>query len=449
MLVKGCFEHYGRENFRQFYAGGVDVFSLSDTLYDLFLVPAVYYYHKNKIKNQFLDYLPYFLENKATETNSYKLLDAHLKLLQQKQEWWETQAGVEQFEGLGDLHECVYKIKSENKVLYENVLDIETLIMELRSVLPWTGDFLPDFKVNREYIARVYKKARSEDVEPKDYYTNFGKILAFCLYFRIIDIHMENVLATKSSPLLFDIEFMMTPDISYFPFDIKITGLLSGQTTNNNTALLGGLYDVNSYLKPVLAGNDPYNPRITWIVKSKGKWNNLPKYARHPYEFIDFIVEGYEQAVIDLTNNTTRITALVKSVDFKTRILARTTRLYRFLDLSYTFPQVRSQNPYSYFYKRLLEMHTCGFFKPNIKILAGLEAEQLTKFVIPYFVAGIQDNKVTDYKGRYVGTLTQTPYENWLFHTKIFPTFAKRQKNQIARILKNNYSKYLRLNKSP
>jgi len=449
MLIKSCFEHYGRENFRQFYPGGVDAFGLSDTLYDLFLVPAVYYYHKNNIKNPFLDYLPYFLKNKATETNSYKLLVAHLKLLQKKQEWWKKQAGVGQFEGLGDVHECVYKIKSENKVLYENVLDIETLIMELKSVLPWTGNFLPSFKVNRDYIARIYKKAGDENIAPKDYYTNFGKVLAFCLYFRIIDIHMENVLATKSSPLLFDIEFMMTPDISYFPFDIKITGLLSGQTNNNNTALLGGLYDVNSYLKPVLVDTGPYNPKITWIVKSKGKWNNLPKNARHPYEFIDFIIEGYQLATADLITNTTRIATMVKFVDFKTRILARTTRLYRFLNLSYTFPQVRSQNPYSFFYKRLLETHTSGFFKPNIKILAESEAEQLAKFSIPYFMVGVQDNKVTDYKGNCVGTLAETPYENWLFHTKVFPTFATRQKTQIVRILKNNYSKYLQVNKSP
>ncbi len=448
MLIKEIFETYCRNNFPQLYPCGIDSFDFTNTLYDLYLIPAVYHYHKDRQKVSFNKYLPNFLRDYSTDTNSHRLLSAHLKLLQRKMCYWKKTTDLDAFEGLGDMHEAVYKIKSGEKVLYENVLDIESFLSKLSNLLSWAQDFLPKFTINGRFISRDYIQSNKASVDPTSYYYNFGKIMAFCLYFRVIDIHMENVLATNSSPFMFDVEFMLTPDIAYFPFDIKITGLLSGQTTDNNTALLGGLYDIKSYLKPVLTEKDPFNPKIEWVVKSKGKWGDLPLKKEHPYIFVDQIIKGYREATKDLIARTPEISTLIGSSNFKTRILARTTRLYRFTNLSYTFPQIKTKDPKKYFYNKLCQNHTSGFFKPNKKELINYESEQLCKFAIPYFTAEIRSNEVRASDESIVGKMTETPYDNWIFHAKIFPSFASKQEKQIARIVKNNYRKFQNLNKS-
>lgn len=448
MLVREIFHTYGKKRFPQLYPCGIDCFDFANTLYDLFLVPAVYLYHKSQQKITFREYLPVFLETNSANTNSHKLLENHIGLLQKKIEYWQEKANLASFEGLGDMHQCVYKVKAKNRVWYENVLDIESLISKIPDLLPWTSEFFPNFVINHNFISREYLQSNQGDVDPVAYYYNFGKIMALCLYFRVIDIHMENVLTTKSSPFLFDIEFMLTPNISYFPFDIKLTGLVSGQTADNNTALLGGLYDIKSYLKPVLVENNPYNPSIDWIVKSKGKWKNLPLKGGHPYMFLEHIVRGYREAGADLIKLTPEISMLLKSSNFKTRILARTTRLYRYINLSYIFPQIKTKNPKTYFYNKLNTTHTSGFFKPVKKMLIDYESEQLSSFAIPYFTSEIHENKVNASDGALVGRMMETPYENWVFHAKLFPSFILHQEKQIIKVLKNNYIKYRGINKS-
>lgn len=414
-------------------------FLIEDLVYDLSITDAVKTYYSSSSDQNFLTFYSDFLHS-LKDSEVFKHLINAQNVKKTKLSHWKSTLRSNDIEFVGDLHLGITKVKSEKKIYYENLLGYEAFLNDLRNIIPDFSLFFPSYNIETKTISREYVDFKAKKATDT-YYFNLGKFIAFALFFRIIDLNYENLLIRDNIyPYFYDLEFMFTPTSTLFPFHIKMTGLLSGQPNENNSALIGGLFPINSLLKPLVEYKNNL-PEIVWKrPTNKTIMSQFPE-KTHPYKYKNALFEGINAGMTSLLYHKTKIFDLLFSHEFKTRILIRPTRVYRSAFIS----TVYSKDPFETTVKNLLKnTETLGFSPDNANLLKS-EYFALNKLAIPYYFADIKSKEVKDINKTTVCRLHETPLNTFTKHIETYQKFMSFQKRSIGQLLYFNYLKYKKL----
>ncbi len=422
-----------------------------ELLFDIVTPQLVYYYYTTYYQGTFEEYcnttnIKVALENPILKEGITKFR----ALMTTKEKFWQ-EVVKDNYVYLGDLHDVITKIKSGNNVYYENLLDNEKYFQEIiTDIVPVFKDLLPQFETTQKYIKRHYIKFDDADFIPEKYFENFGLLLSFAFFFRLTDLHMENVVISNNWTKLFDFEFAFSPDYDHINFGIMPTNLISYKTEDNISALLGGYFPINSYMKPILKIDNVGKPEIVWKVPSKRNLHNIPSEEKrnklHPKQYVENIMTGFKKGNQELTSNRDKIIKLTQNADFKVRQLVRPTRQYRYLMISYAYPQNHTELSLEEYYNRAFKYEPWkDFFNPIGNILKPLELKDCAALTIPYYYSDIRKKEVYHSSGKVIGYLKEAPIESFLKHVEPtnYEKFVKRHIANTKRILTINYKDYI------
>ncbi|HLB51314.1 hypothetical protein A3F07_00020 [candidate division WWE3 bacterium RIFCSPHIGHO2_12_FULL_38_15] len=421
----------------------------SDILYDLVIPCATYFYYQNReyTKTDYFSYLKRYLESEFENTRIFSLFNRNRILVQSYDALLpeDVRKDMER-ELLGDVHSSSIKIKCGDYIVYRNTLNYALFLNNLSKTLPEFSCFIPKFHKIDGWIYRNFISLQKDKVSLKEYYYELGRFIAFILFLRALDINSENVIAL-TYPIAFDLEIILSPEYADFKYDIKATGLLSGQTLDNNSAVLGGMYVVYNYLKPVLFLAKDESPRIKWKTPSMRKFYNLPVSHKsdHPFKYIEQILKGYNNGFKYLTEQINSVKEIVRSTDFNVRIFVRPTRFYKFLTSEYSYPQTFLKTASAdFFAKRLAASPLLEPGKIHKKTLVKYEVEELNKLSIPFFYSNVHSKEIFAADGTVVGLMSTSPAVVWKNFADQSPEFFNKQGKTIYSLLESNYKKYNR-----
>ncbi len=421
-----------------------------ELLFDIVAPQLVYNYYTTNGQYTFEEYISHANIKKALENPVLKEGIAKFRdLMSIKEKFWRGIV-TDDFVYLGDLHDVVTKIKSGNSVYYENFLDNENYFQQIiTEIAPAFKNLLPRFETTSQYIKRQYVKFDDSNFVPEEYFENFGLLLAFAFFFRLTDLHMENVVVSDNWTKIFDFEFAFSPDYDHLDFGIMPTNLVSYKTEDNISALLGGYFPINSYMKPVMRVDDSGKPEIIWKVPSKRVLYNIPSEDKrnklHPKLYVGNIMAGFKKGHQELTNKREAIVKLTKSSSFRVRQLVRPTRQYRYLMVSYAYPQNHTRFSLKEHYEHAFRHEPWkDFFNPVGDVLKPLELADCASLKIPYYYSDIRNNEVYHSSGKVIGHLKETPVESFIRHIepRNYEKFVKRHIANTKRILTINYKEY-------
>ncbi len=418
-LITEC-KNYVQNKFRVKNAKFFDSEAIVGHVYDFSVLSAVYNYYFQNSNKIFIDYFKEFLykdfEHISVSPIIKKSFDNFYK---PKIEFWEALLSPKSKWGfVGDPHNQSVKIKYRNNIYYNKVLDYELFINSVLKVIPTFENLFPKTVVKNDICIRKYKKFYDGDVDEHAYYYNFGKLLAFAVFFRSIDLNFENfMIIDKATPYVFDLEFLFA---AFEDYTTEYTGLISKVVEDNTSAILGGLNrKVYSYLKPVVFGDvNGKNPTIKWKVPSKRKLINIPKGSqKHPFEYIDEITSGMKYAFKELLNHKHVLFELVSSINIITRFIVRPTRVYRYAYLEYAYPQVYLEKGFREVLREQLEsidIISNINVSYDVKKIVHYEVDTLELLSIPFYYTNIKERYIYSDKGDIVGFLERTPYDIWV-----------------------------------
>src|SRR5690606_12914268 len=107
------------------------------------------------------------------------------------------------------------------------------------------------------------------------------------------------------------------------------------------------------------------------------------------------------------------ILSLLSDSDFKVRQLVRPTRQYRFLSLSYGYPQIYSVNSMHEYYDIAFKgEYWKDFFVPLEHPLKRVEVDDCTALLIPFFYSDLHRREVFHSSGEVVGFLNESPLDS-------------------------------------
>ncbi|MCA9750412.1 MAG: DUF4135 domain-containing protein [Romboutsia sp.] len=424
-----------------------------ELLYDIVVPQLVYNFYNNNINSSSVSFQQFItLDNIADTLNNPILIDnisSFYEVLLKREIYWKQKVG-EGFEYLGDLHDVVTKIKKGNNILYENILNSESYFEEIaHSIVPIFKDLIPEFSYDKEIISRKYIKYTDQNYDAPLYHYNFGLLLAFAFFFRMTDLHMENVVLNNNITKLFDFEFAYSPDYDHIDFGIMPTNLISYKAEDNISALLGGFFYINSYMKPILMLDDQALPEIIWKTKSNRTIHNIPsettRKGAHPKIYVEDLLKVFWEGTKALREKKKDIINLTSISNFKVRQLVRPTRQYRYLIISYAYPQYHNKMALASCYDTALKGEPWkDFFNPIGTQLKDLEIKDCESLMIPYFYSEIRKKEVFHSSGTAIGKLNETPIESFLNHIddNNYDRFLKRHITNTKRILTISYKKY-------
>src|SRR3989344_3882707 len=300
--------------------------------------------------------------------------------------------------------------------------------------------------VNTDHKNLFPTQVKNNNINLDKFYFNIGKLLSLALFFRIIDLNAENIIIKDNQyPFAFDLECMLTPKIKRTRFDIQHTGILLDQLTDNHSAILGGYYKVFSYLKPIIYFENRTKPKIVWKTLSKGYTQNKPlNLFEHPYKYINNITRGFEFGNKILINNKYSIVEKLNNTKASIRILLRPTRVYKFIQNKFSYPNIYTkQNVDKVIERELKKSKYFNIGSINDKKLLNYEKNELLNYFIPLFYSKIDDNNIYTSKNEVIGTLTETPLNGWKNHLKSYDKFSKTQELKLVKILEKNYKQFV------
>lgn len=411
-----------------------------ETIYDFAVLELVHNYYLRNCNSNQTDFLRFHSSPQGLEEILKDQLEARMKplvcLIKAKEAFWEAKLGVDKFQIVGDLHGPITKIKIGDYIYHENFLHVESflqnLLQEQNSIF---GIFIPRFEVNGEYVKRKFIEFNDMDFSPRDYYYNFGVLLASALYLRMADLHMENVVFNDNAAKVIDFEFMFAPDYDHLKYGMRPTHLVDHIGVDNTSALYGGYRTIYSYTKPVLFLKDRFSPEIVWKVPSKRKIFNIPSLDKFghdlPHKYIRELASGFDFATEELIKNKSKIIDHAKSASFSVRQLVRPTVQYRYLIVGYGYPQINRGSSLADYYEVVFRKNPWkDFFTPKPKILKKLEIEDCGSYLIPYFYSDIKGKEIFHSSGVVIGHLKESPLDTFLKFIKddeFYRAFAKKQ----------------------
>jgi|SRR3989344_855769 len=440
-----CIGNSISQKYPHLFLHNFDHFNLCDTYYDLFLTSIVTDYYKLKIKEGFYSYFKNFVNTDHKNLFPTQVINNYIKEVENEISSMNIKLDPE-WKIAGDIHAGILKVKSKNKIIYKNLINEMVVTNTLSEELLAFKEILPTYKEVDGITLRNYVAVKNNNINLDKFYFNIGKLLSLALFFRIIDLNAENIIIKDNQyPFAFDLECMLTPKIKRTRFDIQHTGILLDQLTDNHSAILGGYYKVFSYLKPIIYFENRTKPKIVWKTLSKGYTQNKPlNLFEHPYKYINNITRGFEFGNKILINNKYSIVEKLNNTKASIRILLRPTRVYKFIQNKFSYPNIYTkQNVDKVIERELKKSKYFNIGSINDKKLLNYEKNELLNYFIPLFYSKIDDNNIYTSKNEVIGTLTETPLNGWKNHLKSYDKFSKTQELKLVKILEKNYKQFV------
>lgn len=418
---------------------------LSDLVYDLSLPLAVYEYHvqDQSAHEDFTSFFTSYLSNVFKTYPIFANLSNHVEMLNS---YFNNFPKLDNIQILGDVHLACTKFKHKDLILYLNAFGYEEVFRKLSAEFDEFFYIFPQFDIHKNYVARHYVEAQNDNVNLEKFYFNIGKFFTYAMFFRMIDLHQENVIIRDNEHLFsFDIESTFTPEYESAPYGLKVTGLVSGQTDDNNSALFGGMFKINSYLKPIFGGTER-DPQITWQTTSRRKFLNMPKITEasiHPNLYYKQIEQGVLYALDYLVKNKPQIVdTITQSEDFKFRLITRPTRVYKYILYEFAYRQKEfnsNEDVKNYLANLLNEANQlkCGQYYTT---MLEHEIEELQKLSIPISLCSFNTKNIYTADHKVVGQLNKSPKECFLLHANNFEKFMKTELLELHEIILSNYN---------
>ena len=387
-------------------------------LEDWVLPTIVYDFYRTKSKN-FSSFLEIFSLDAIFD--KYPLLKKRVLLfLDQSFKEYQSVSKFshdDNFKILGDIHpDSVTKYSDKRFVYYKNFPNYFPLIVELSAtIFPELKNYFPNIELLEGWYKRTYVKVNKDGDEEnvKQYYYNFGYILPLLLLLRTTDSNQENVLIDMPYPKFFDFECIFLGDVGDFEYTIGSSGIVKVEE-EDRSSLTGGKGKVKSLLKPMIYGNEA-EPKIKWVVQSKGRFDNIPRIFGkevNPRDYMLHIERGWQEGAKKVLNNLDDIISIVDNIDISFRIILKATKVYRYLTLKSLYPQEYLKDPKLNKlvqeldnYPDILDVKHCGSRR--------YEMESMKKCQIPVFYSKLRKNDIYSPKGDIVAEHKRTPYDIW------------------------------------
>lgn len=278
-------------------------------------------------------------------------------------------------------------------------------------------NFIPSFLDYGDYFWEKYipSEPLESKQEAREFYENMGYLLFYAYIFNISDLHFENIISSKMSPKLVDVETMFslspmetigedlaTKKLTQFSRNSVIaTGILPISEANrvfggDMSGILGGVL-VNEVKVVINKNRDDI-----CIKKQKQKTiyrlhlpyynsNNGEKCYIDAKEYIQDILTGFRRmSTFFIQNKSALKKVLQKYSKLKSRILFRNTRDYGLIN------QLLLSPIYSKKEDILLKKMSDKFSLYDSKRLCESESKQLLNMDIPIFYSYIDTTEVCD-----------------------------------------------------
>lgn len=406
-----------------------------ETAYDLLILYLVHdFYNVSQKDSNFEEFCSnYKIDDLLAKADIKTRLSLFSKSVEEKESFWNKTVNSG-FEIVGDFHSPVTKIKSENSIYSESFLGVEKYFNYVfNEIVPMFSKLIPRVEIFPEYIKREYVEYDDDNFNPQLYYKNFGLLLSVAMFFRLADLHMENVVLNNNWLVMFDYEFPFSPDYDHLLYSIRPSHLVSHKMDDNVSALLGGYTTIYSYLKPILVEEDGL-PQIIWKKPSNRAIYNCPsvktRTGHHPVEYINYISDGFELGTQELIRNKNKILEYTNDSNIKVRQLVRPTKQYRYLTVSYGYPQINQKYSFDKHYDRVFKRTQWkDFFEPRPDVLKRLEIEDCYGFGVPFYYSNLKECGVYHSSGELVGMMKESPLEAFSKHIadENYKVFAKKQ----------------------
>lgn len=409
---------------------------------DFFIPSLVYYYYEGKHRDFGL-----YIKNIEKDSKNFKDISKRITTLLTilSNDW--IYGNAKDVRVLGDVHPggstkflSNRAIRYNNYPYYNNILEKVTGL-----VLGDYGNYFPTIrKDNSGLITREYVEIRKETKkrsEIKRYYYNLGRFIPVLLLLRAIDINAENILINLPYPKFFDMETVFSAEFekNILDYDLTNTGVIKVFGDMDSSLLTGGLSPIQSYLKPILVGNN-INPEVIWKVKSRNKYHNIPILNGEKVfvgNYIEELLKGYRESCKRILLKRKEILKLRFSGDNYIRVLLRPTRVYRLITLQSSYPQVYNVENTREFMRKKLDEYGLIHMVDTGQLLS-IELDCMENFQVPVFYCNLKSKEIISPDGRVAAKFLVSPNDFWNDYVKkeISKEFFERQESLIEESIK-------------
>jgi len=414
-----------------------DLLITKDIIYLIedFLLPSIVYFF---LESNYIDFRKYLKDiNLKSKEYSYifKKVNKLISLLEKDDIYSKKKI-------LGDIHpNNSTKYLLDKKVQYTKYPDYSSALEIIsKEILPDYTSFFPNIEqlrdrtICREYVD-INLKSNNGDVI-NQYYYNLGRSIPLLLLLRAIDINAENMLVKLPYPIFFDMEPIFSGEFEekVKGYSIKSTGVIRLSSIDDYSILFAGLGIRYSYLKPNIFEYKG-NPYIKWKVPSYENFNNIPRLNGkevNPIDYTKYLMSGYHDSASMVLKKKDILPSLIQDIDTYTRVIARTTKVYRTLILESIYPQIYLKKDIRGFLKEKLSKQSFLYEFNNINI-ENEEIEAMMNLSVPVFYSNIHSKDIFTHDEKIVGQYNTTQFEYWEKYLKetINQSFFKEQEELI------------------
>ncbi|OXA78181.1 type 2 lanthipeptide synthetase LanM [Flavobacterium columnare] len=240
----------------------------------------------------------------------------------------------------------------------------------------------------------------------REYYYKIGVHLFLYYILNGNDLHFENTICHMNSPMIIDMETLLSPNTNLetkidFKNVLQVGLLPFSVFTGENYFELGGLTDSKGV-------KSPFKKKIINLDKGKiveeeqffGKSKNLPYNEKiNLLNYIDDIIDGFKTIFHIIMKEKDEIFEIVLKYFKQTKIryIARDTMIYSHL-------LRESYHPFLLTYGFLLEKHfdwlwLQTFENPKLETIIQSEKNSLLNLDVPYFYTEFDSRDLKDFKG--------------------------------------------------
>jgi hypothetical protein len=423
--------------------------ALTMCFYDMFIIQLLANFFEEfgvKLEDQdlFFKYIQKIIKFGTYEKYpNFEIFQNHLDFTKKIKSKYKKDLDIDNFDFIGDPHRCIYKIKTNSTVIYENILGVNKLVEKVIEIYPEFKQLIPqhDYINENKYVSRKYIDYDKQVTDFNEYFYNWGKTFAFVFFLRMIDINSDNFLLLGNNQLLFDIEFIAFPQFNNYlkRYDAGTASLIVSKRKGNNSALLASFSRQYNVTRPHIFLNKK-TLSIKWQKYFSRNRPNMPTNlgTAYPMNYQKELYKGMMEATQILMSRKKQFLELFRGSDCISRCMIRPTAAYRYALMSLAYNE-DANGIDTVIRNELSNLKYYGFNVPDEKKLLDSEIDNLRNYLIPYYTMSINKRDMYDSKGNVVGYLDETPFETLEKHVNKFEKFINKQCKAISNVLVKDY----------
>lgn len=265
----------------------------------------------------------------------------------------------------GDVHNFLY----HSAVVIQRELNINSVIVQK-----------PIFIHDKFSLFEYIHTSSAEISDQQCYFYKVGVLLALMHIFKVVDLHLENIIATKSGPVAIDLECAFYRIKSFDNLDIFDTGLIGDCKLSGIEG--GGL--LNKFEITMVSSNNKirldYQKKVILDDNRAFKTQYLEKIQGNSNNIIGGFEDCYDIVIKRKDDLIDLIPMFIKN-STKTRQVLRLTRFYTYLLSKVFLPNQREENIKDLFIKEKY----FGLTEDVANAIFDYEMYDLSNGDIPYF----------------------------------------------------------------